>query len=75
MTNAAAILRVDACWDDEAGVWSAFSVDVAGLAIEAATKVDLIQRLKTVIPELMELNHTSAEKISPAGIPKAFGVS
>lgn len=56
-------LRVVARWDDEAGVWSASSTDVDGLAIEAATKEVLIERLKTVIPELLELNHTNSSRI------------
>lgn len=51
------VLIVNVLWDDDAGVWSASSTDVKGLAIEAATKEILIKRLKTVIPELLELNH------------------
>ena len=31
-----------------------------GLAIEAVTKEALIERLKAVIPELLELNHASS---------------
>lgn len=50
-------LRVNANWDDEAGVWVATSQDIDGLAIEASTVDALIQRLKIVIPELMALNH------------------
>jgi hypothetical protein len=50
-------LRVDAIWDDEASVWIATSEDIEGLAIEASTMDALIERLKIVIPELMELNH------------------
>ena len=56
-------LRVVARWDDEAGVWCASSTDVDGLAIEAATKEVLIERLKTVIPELLELNHTNSSQV------------
>ena len=56
------ILRVNALWDDEAGVWSASSTDVEGLAIEAETRETLIERLKTVIPELLDLNHTSSKR-------------
>lgn len=50
-------LKVNAAWDQEAGVWVATSNDVEGLAIEASTMDALIERLKIVIPELMELNH------------------
>ena len=61
--NREKVLKVNALWDDEAGVWSASSTDVAGLAIEAATKEVLIERLETVIPELLELNHTNSNQI------------
>ncbi len=63
--NDAKTLRVNALWDDEAGVWSASSTDVAGLAIEAATKEALIKRLKIIVPELLELNLASSEQPFP----------
>lgn len=50
-------LKITAAWDAEASVWVATSNDVNGLAIEASTMDALIERLKIVIPELMELNH------------------
>ena len=59
-------LRIDALWDDEAGVWSASSTDIEGLAIETATREALIERLKTVIPELLDLN--SHEQVSHNGM-------
>ena len=37
--NTTKVLTVKVLWDDDTGVWSASSADVAGLAIEAATKV------------------------------------
>jgi len=49
-------LRINAAWDDDACVWVATSNDIDGLAIEATTMDALIERLKIVIPELMELN-------------------
>ena len=61
--NSKKALRVNALWDDEVGIWSASSKDVAGLAIEATTKEVLIERLKTVIPELLELNHTKSNQL------------
>ena len=60
--NSKKALKVDALWDDEAGVWSASSTDIEGLAIEAATREALIERLKTVIPELLELNHMNSNQ-------------
>ncbi len=50
-------LKINAEWDEEASVWIATSNDVDGLAIEATTIDALIERLKIVIPELMEANH------------------
>lgn len=50
-------IRINAIWDDEAGVWGATSDDIHGLAIEAETREKLVARLRVVIPELLELNH------------------
>lgn len=50
-------LKINAEWDNEAAVWVATSDEVEGLAIEASTMDGLIERLKIVIPELLELNH------------------
>ena len=49
-------LYVHATWDEGARVWVASSDDVPGLATEAETTEDLVQKLKTLIPELLELN-------------------
>jgi predicted RNase H-like HicB family nuclease len=43
-------------WDDEARVWVATSDDVPGLATEAETMEDLIEKLKIMVPELLEAN-------------------
>ena len=50
------ILEIRAVWDNEANVWVADSDDVPGLIAEAATMEYLVAKLKTLIPELMELN-------------------
>ena len=47
---------VHALWDDEARVWVASSDDVPGLATEAATAEELIEKLRVLIPELLEAN-------------------
>ena len=47
---------VHAQWDEEARVWVASSDDVPGLATEAETTEALVQKLKTLIPELLEAN-------------------
>lgn len=50
---------VHAMWDDGARVWVASSDDVPGLATEADTTEALIEKLKTLIRELLELNGQS----------------
>lgn len=49
-------LKINAKWDDEAHFWIATSNDLDGLAIEASTMDALIERLKIVLPELIEAN-------------------
>ena len=49
-------LFVRAEWDEEAGVWVATSDDVPGLATEGETLEYLIDKLKIMIPELLEIN-------------------
>jgi predicted RNase H-like HicB family nuclease len=51
---------VHAEWDAEARVWVATSDEVAGLATEADTTEALVQKLKTLIPELLAANNQSA---------------
>jgi predicted RNase H-like HicB family nuclease len=48
--------NVKAEWDAEAAVWVASSDDVPGLATGADTFEELIEKLKVVIPELLEEN-------------------
>ena len=55
------VLRVRATWDPEAGVWVAESDDVPGLITESPSLDQLIEKLKTLIPELLELNHGDDE--------------
>lgn len=47
---------VHAQWDEEARVWVATSDDVPGLATEAETTEALVDKLKTLIPELLASN-------------------
>jgi len=51
------IYRIQASWDSEAGVWVAESEDVPGLATEADTVERLTEKLRILIPELLEANH------------------
>ena len=59
------MLVIHADWDSEAGCWYATSDDVPGLATGADTIEDLIERLKVIVPELVELNEIPvAERVS-----------
>ena len=60
-TRTARPLYVRAEWDEEAGVWVATSDDVPGLATEASSMETLILKLKTMVPELLELNRISGK--------------
>jgi predicted RNase H-like HicB family nuclease len=48
--------HVHADWDPEAKVWVATSDDVPGLATEASTIEALTEKLRIMIPELLEAN-------------------
>lgn len=50
------VYHVHADWDPEAGVWVATSDDVPGLATEAPTVEALAEKLRLMIPELLEAN-------------------
>ncbi len=50
------LILVRADWDDEAGVWTASSTDIQGLATEAATLEELREKVLTMVAELAELN-------------------
>lgn len=55
------VLHVQADWDPEAEVWVATSDDVPGLATEAETIEVLAEKLRTLIPELLEANLVALE--------------
>ncbi len=48
------VLLVNALWDAEAEAWVATSDDVPGLATEAQTWEQLMERLRGLVPELLE---------------------
>jgi hypothetical protein len=54
--------RVTAFWDVDAEVWTASSEDVPGLATEAETLEVLTQKLRIMVPELLQLNQVTAER-------------
>lgn len=53
------VYEIRAQWDAEAAVWVAVSEDVPGLVAEADSPNALAQKLKILIPELLELNGVS----------------
>lgn len=52
-------------WDGDARVWAATSEDVPGLATEASTLEALVEKLKTMIAELLEANGKEMEPEIP----------
>ena len=43
-------------WGGEASVWAATSDDVPGLVTEGATLELLVEKLRVMVPEMLELN-------------------
>lgn len=58
-------LFIRAEWDNEAMVWVATSDDVPGLATEADSMEGLIEKLRVMIPELLEANNVAIENEVP----------
>ncbi len=56
--------KVNLNWDDEAKVWYALSDDVPGLALESPSYDKLIDRVKSAVTELLELNNIIDPNIS-----------
>ncbi len=56
---------VRAEWDEEASVWVATSDDVPGLVTEEATMEGLIEKLRVIIPELLEANGVRIDEEVP----------
>jgi len=54
-------LFVRAEWDEDARVWVATSDDVPGLATEEDNLEGLIEKLKIMIPELLDVNEAKGE--------------
>ena len=48
--------RINYMWDSNAKMWIATSESVPGLVLEDASYDDLVERVKTAVPELLELN-------------------
>ena len=57
-------ISINARWDGEAAVWIATSEDVPGLVVEADTWPSMIEEVRLVLPDLLELSGQTAEKLS-----------
>ena len=57
-------ITIRARWDDEASVWIATSDDVHGLVVEADTWSAMIEEVRLILPDLLELLEESADKLS-----------
>lgn len=50
------VYEIRAQWDSEASAWAAESENVPGLVAEADSPNALVEKLRVLIPELLELN-------------------
>jgi len=80
------VYNVHAQWDGNARCWVATSDDVPGLATGADTLDELVKKLRTAIPDLLEANgrindgdttvpfslHQANSTLKQAGLRKAF---
>jgi hypothetical protein len=55
---------IDARWDVEAGVWIATSEGAPGLVVEAGTWPGMIEEVRLVLPDLLELSGRKSDKLS-----------
>jgi hypothetical protein len=58
------LITINARWDAEASVWIATSGDVAGLVVEADTWPAMIEEVRLVLPELLELSGERGDNLS-----------
>jgi hypothetical protein len=57
-------ITIKARWDSEASVWIATSDDVHGLVVEADTWPAMIEEVRLVLPDLLEVSGEPAERLS-----------
>ncbi|MBR2207607.1 MAG: DUF1902 domain-containing protein [Synergistaceae bacterium] len=53
--------KIKLFWDSEAAVWMATSDDLPALALEAGSVDALIERVKYIIPELLEIEDVKVD--------------
>ena len=64
LPNMSRDITINARWESEAGVWLATSTDVPGLVVEAETWPSMIEEVRLVLPDLLELNSQAAGPLS-----------
>jgi len=57
-------ITINARWDAEASVWLATSNDVPGLVAEADTWPAMIEEVRLVLPDLLELSGERGDNLS-----------
>jgi hypothetical protein len=57
-------INIDARWNAEASVWIATSNDVAGLVVEADTWPAMIEEVRLILPDLLELSGERSDNLS-----------
>jgi uncharacterized protein DUF1902 len=57
-------ISINARWDGEASVWIATSEDVPGLVVEADSWPSMIEEVRLVLPDLLELNGQGNDGLS-----------
>jgi hypothetical protein len=57
-------INIEARWDPEASVWIATSNDVTGLVVEADTWPAMIEEVRLVLPDLLELSGEKNDNLS-----------
>jgi len=51
-------------WDEDAAVWVATSDDIPGLVLESGSFDALVERVRIVAPELLEMNESMPQSFS-----------
>ena len=57
-------ITIRARWDGEASVWLATSEDVPGLVVEADSWPAMIEEVRLVLPDLLEVSGQGGNKLS-----------
>ena len=57
-------VEIQARWDGDSSVWIATSSDVPGLVVEAETWPAMIQEVRLVLPDLLEVSGQPHQNLS-----------